>query len=428
MIALVLLVACPSAPTEATETDTGAFVPDATIVAEAAGAEAGGWLASDGGTLVIGAEAAKEADGCWGAAYAFADPFAGGTLADASATLYSSLGGDVGIGACVDGDTIIVGSRHWLADGAVDGGAAYVVEAPAGRVDLASQPGLVLGSGEQDLAGIAVSCGGDVTGDGLNDVFVGARGGGAEDAGAVYLLAGPITTTVTTNDAAIALTGATAGAFAGRALDLRGDLDGDGLPDLAVGAYAASKGAGAVFVVTGGASGSLADADLRVDGGAAGASLGRSVWTRDDLDGDGLADLLAGAPGTGADRHGEARAWSGERELLRFVGTTEQGWAGYAVATGDFDGDGRADVVVGAPGEHGEGDNETRPGNVMLVYGGAEGTVEADRSFEGLAPGDSLGIGLTLSDFDDDGADDMALGAYGVGDHAGAVYLVGGGG
>lgn len=426
MFPSLLLVACPASPTPEPTAEPEGF--DVMLTNEQDGAEAGGWLASGPLTLVVGAEAAKEADDCWGAAYVFADPLAGGTFAGASATLYSSLGGDVGIGACVDGDTIVVGSRHWLADGAIDGGAAYVVEAPAGRVDLATQPGIVLGAGEQDLAGIAVSCGADATGDGLADLFVGARGRGDDDAGAAFLLAGPITSTLTTDDAAVSLTGASAGEFAGRALDLRGDLDGDGLADLVVGAYAARKGAGAVYVVSGGESGNLADADLRIEGEGSGASLGRSVWTRDDLDGDGRADLLAGAPGTGSDRHGEARAWSGGREILRIVGTAEQGWAGYAVATGDFDGDAAADVVVGAPGEHGEGDNETRPGAVMLVYGGAAGTVEAaDRTWTGLAAGDSLGIGLTLADFDGDGAEDLAIGAYGVGEHAGAVYLVGGG-
>ncbi|MCB9741442.1 MAG: FG-GAP repeat protein [Alphaproteobacteria bacterium] len=253
-----------------------------------------------------------------------------------------------------------------------------------GRVYVAFGDGALEGSGgkvdqgefhvhaeaEDDLVGSALLAG-DINSDGYDDLWICAAGSdsGGEDAGTCYLIEGndelhTIGGHPNVQDIAAARV---QGSGADDGLGLRSrqllmaQLDGSGDPELAVGVPGRDRLApngGAVWVFTGPFSGTLTHSDATVifngDGG-----LGAALSEGGDLDEDGAADILVGAPeweGAGAvfllnldGRVGEltaadvaSAAWFGEEEGDRFG-------AGVSDAA-DLDGDGRADFAAGAPG------------------------------------------------------------------------------
>ncbi len=154
-----------------------------------------------------------------------------------------------------------------------------------------------------------------------------------------------------------------AGGFLGRSLDGAGDVDGDGFPDLVLGApYMAVNGAGSGGVrVFSGKDGSVL---YTVLGESFNDLFGTSVAGIGDLNGDGLAEVLAGAPGEdelGPDS-GSARVLSGPGGAVQFTlhgdASTNGSWGpqfGFSVSpAGDVDADGHPDLVTGAPRDNAE--------------------------------------------------------------------------
>lgn len=287
--------------------------------------------------------------------------------------------------------------------------------------------------GEEDEFGYAVAGAGDVDGDGFDDVVIGAfqDDDTAANAGAAFLFYGGDADVDRSRTATLlASDGAALDAF-GTAVAGIGDLDGDGYDDVAVGAPehdGAGAQGGAVYLFMGGGHGVTAGRKLLP--GPPGSTSGASLAGGGDVDGDGLSDLVTGGP----DADGHGLAWvlgDGDgSELAELVGSEvgDGDQLGAAVAMGDLDGDGYADVVVGAPEHDALGANA---GAVWAFAGGAGGpSSEGGRRI--LAPdgvaADAFGTSVAvLPDVHGDGFDDLGVGASkrdAVVADQGAVYVL----
>ncbi|MCB9758335.1 MAG: FG-GAP repeat protein [Alphaproteobacteria bacterium] len=142
--------------------------------------------------------------------------------------------------------------------GGVDAGAVFLVMGPAnGTRDLSTADVILWGEDEYDYAGYSVSGGGDVNADGAVDLIIGAHyeDTGGTDAGAAYLVYGPVSVSGSLSGADARWFGQAAGDEAGRAVAGGGDVDADGYDDLLIGAYGFDGGAtdgGAAWLLLGG--------------------------------------------------------------------------------------------------------------------------------------------------------------------------------
>jgi hypothetical protein len=244
----------------------------------------------------------------------------------------------------------------------------------------------LLANGSQNSFGAALAAS-DVSGDGRADVLVGAPQEGATggNSGAVYLFrGGPTLTSRNASAAEVQISGANSGDRFGSSL-AAADFDGDGTADLFAGApEAKNQGtqAGSVFAFRGGAglvSGGAGSSAARYDGESAGDRLGQSL-ALGDADGDGRADLLVGAPLFDLPSSNSGRAYlvlggaylSGSIALRADTVIVAEASAGDQLGAGlalvDLDGDGRSELLLGAPFSNGGG---TDTGRVYVFLGSA---------------------------------------------------------
>ncbi len=376
------------------------------------------------------------------------------SLADADYVLSGDAQGDyAGRPAAAAGDLnadgfgdLVVGAYLESSSGD-SSGAAYLIAGPLTGSGYLSDlsVSMVQGDAEYDYAGVSVAGAGDIDGDGLDDVLVGAYGedSGASSAGAAYLLLGPATVSGSLGDVAVAtFTGDGSFDYAGRTVAAAGDVDGDGVADLLIAAESEDTGgssAGAVYLVlgpasSGGSLGTLASAMLT--GEEAYAAAGESIAGAVDLDGDGADDLVIGAAGDDGYKgaayvvYGPASSGSlGDVADAKLTGSDSYEYAGDAVAgVGDVDGDGNDDLLVGAWGDDTAG---SYAGAAYLVLGPVTGGVLADVAeaiLTGESPSDDAGESVAgAGDVDGDGFADFLVGADYEdtgGSNAGAAYLV----
>jgi hypothetical protein len=185
----------------------------------------------------------------------------------------------------------------------------------------------------------------------------------------------------------------------------------------------------------------LSESDHIFDGEAEGDMAGRTVAGLGDLNGDGLADFLVGAPRasvTGGEHTGKAYVWLGGQSWSSalsdsdfvLLGEAGSDWASASVAAvDDYDGDGLPDVLVGAPRNDWGG---SLAGMVYLLSGtafsgpGELSLEDASYRFYGEAMHDEAGSTVAgIADMDGDDRGDLVIGAPMAEEGAGAVYVVG---
>jgi hypothetical protein len=346
-----------------------------------------------------------------------------------------------------DGDGDLLGGMPYYDTPAPTTGAAVVWYGPITASGTVSETAsaVLTGSSSSAYVGQYVAAG-DHDGDGADELVVGAEGMSSY-AGAAYIVYGGSRYTGSRQISLVSgiatLTGGTASDYLGHNVASGGDMDGDGTEEIVVGAYLQSGSAastGAAYLLYGSptrragtTAASASDATVR--GITAGAHLGYAVSFVDDMDGDGLDELLLGAYGTGAST-GSAYLFLGDATHLSgtlsastadktYVGSATSDYAGYGVYDlNDLDGDGYADVGV-----HGYGYDSTAfsVGALWVYAGGTFLSTTATATLYGTTATDAFGEeAVSIGDQDGDGADDLLVGAGSqdtAASGAGAAYL-----
>ncbi len=335
----------------------------------------------------------------------------------------SHFGMAVSTAGDVNGDgysDVIVGAPQY-SNGETGGGAAFVYLGSASGLSAAPN-WTAEGNQAGSYLGTSVSTAGDVNGDGYSDVVVGVPGwsNGQTGEGAAFLYYGSAAgLSVTANWSAES---GQADANFGYSVSTAGDVNGDGYSDVIIGALAFDAGltnAGAAFVYYGSAAGLPAFASWSALGGQAAAEFGFSVATAGDVNGDGYSDIIVGAPlydglltdqGRAYVYYGSATGPSGTED--RILEISQSGaYFGYAVSTaGDVNGDGYADVIVGAP-FYGNGQNWE--GASFVFYGSALGlSSQVNWSAESDQASAYFGRAVSAAgDVNGDGYGDIIIGA-----------------
>ncbi|MFN7142452.1 MAG: MopE-related protein, partial [Myxococcota bacterium] len=350
-----------------------------------------------------------------------------------------AVGHAIANGGDFDGDgfdDVIVGQAYHDEGAAADAGRTLLWYGPVDETDGLETADLgIAGGAANDQHGWQARFAGDVDGDGRDDLLSAAWRAETNDRGRAYLFLGG-TSPTSVSDAFASFAPADANNYAGQAID-GGDIDGDGRADVLVSAYGRTSSAGAVAVwnataIGGGAESLTSDMSLLVTSATAGENFGYAAEIVPDLDGEGLEDLVLGAPAAASTTTaGKAYVFYGVDTLTGTVsastadavlsGTASGDRFGLAVAgLGDTDGDGTNDFAVSADKEDSAGADA---GAVYLFTtaptGAATGASRASSVLTGGAASDFFGRSLAgVGDVNGEGTADVFVGATGYDESA----------
>ncbi|MBT6619656.1 MAG: T9SS type A sorting domain-containing protein [Gemmatimonadetes bacterium] len=326
----------------------------------------------------------------------------------------------------------------------------------------------ILGAGAGELAGYSLATG-DINADGFDDIVIGAREsspGGRFIAGAVYLVLGSASLPATVNLAnasefAMVIQGADAYDRLGTSVAV-GDVNMDSYDDIIVGASTSNvgsvNGAGKAYLFYGGPTATLpaivdlnastANVIVQIWGSGTSEGLGTAVASG-DLNGDGYDDMIVSAgngDGLGRDGAGRTHVVFGKPDLgpnlvidlstgtdttdITIVGSVTNDEAGAALSTGDIDADGYDDLLIGAPSSSLNGGSS---GGLFVVFGGSalsdslDLAIDTDMELRGETAANLFGFAVESDDFNQDGYDDILVGAPGWSTYSGRTYVFYGG-
>ncbi|MBS1974222.1 MAG: FG-GAP repeat protein, partial [Bacteroidetes bacterium] len=375
--------------------------------------------------IIIGAYGASLNNG---AAYVYEGTSSGiANAASPALTINGASGGKLGAAVQSAGDVngdgysdVLIGSPNLTtATGAVY---AYIGN-PDGSTSTNTLS--MIGEGAPgDRYGLSVSSAGDVNGDGYNDVVIGSIGYsfGALNGAAFLYYGSP--TGLNTTPSILNVTGLTEEGWSVAA----GDINGDGYSDLIVGAKQPSPGGtGHVYFYKGSASGiaNWAAPDMTLNGATVGGLFGGAVASA-DINGDGYSDVIIGSPGVNSSSPnvlpgtGAVYIYNGSSGFFASAPaisatlqpSTNNQTEHFGISlsnAGDVNGDGYADIVIGAPG------TSSNTGVAYVYKGGKSGIANGASPDYTLSNGTSnLDFGISVAnagDVNGDGYGDIIVGA-----------------